>query len=265
MEDARQVDDNGQILLNVIDGRNHRMTKVGRQRNEELHRCGDANDRGRWKEQWYEFCKKIWEGIHNRMDEQIQVLGPHVPHDVLTGLNNGCESFRGALETQLCWVSDVQCQIVQGVQQFAHAVDNKLAQNDQSNDTQEGIIKELFTPMRNSVCVCVGGVDREESSRKHSYASKVTTVEQKLEGIGNAIEGEVSKGISSVAQRIDAKMHECANVEATLPREPIKSERSADLHPGLDLGKDNRRLGVRTKIEQPPETKKSQKMELDTD
>ena len=46
--------------------------------------------------------------------------------------------------------------------------------------------------------------------------------------------------------------------DATLPREPIKSDRSGPLPPGLDVGKDNRRLGVGAKIEQPPETKKDQ-------
>ena len=77
--------------------------------------------------------------------------------------------------------------------------------------------------------------------------------------------GEVSESISSVSQSIEAEMHEGAMVDATLPREPSKGESSSDLPAGLVLGKDNRRLGVWTKIEQPPGTTKEQKMELDTD
>ena len=60
-------------------------------------------------------------------------------------------------------------------------------------------------------------------------------------------------------------MRDETKVEATLPKEPIKGESSADLHPGLDLGKDDRRFGVWTKIDQQPETQKAPKMELYTD
>ena len=60
-------------------------------------------------------------------------------------------------------------------------------------------------------------------------------------------------------------MHEETKDEAPLPREHIKSERSANLPPCLHLGGDDRRFGVGTKSEHQPETKKGQKMELDTD
>ena len=70
-------------------------------------------------------------------------------HDVLIRLNNGCESFRGVLETQLCGMREVHGQLAQGMQQFAHAVDTKLVQNDQRNDTQEGMFNELCTSMQN--------------------------------------------------------------------------------------------------------------------
>ena len=86
-----------------------------------------------------------------------------------------------------------------------------------------------------------------------------------MEGIDKVIEGEVSKGISSVLQNIDAAMRGGTKVDAALSKEHIKGESSANLPPCLDLGKDNRRLGVVIKIEQPPETKKGQKMELPTD
>ena len=168
--DAWRVDGNVQILLNALDGRNRRLTALARQRNGEMHRFGDANDRGRWQKQRYEFCKKVWEWSRNQMDAQIQLLGPNVHQDVLIWMNNGRGSFRGELETQLRRVRNVQGRLFQGAQQFSHAVDNKLVQNDQRNDTQGGTIKELFTEMQN-----LGGrgwANREESARKHSYASK---------------------------------------------------------------------------------------------
>ena len=105
LEDARQVDGNVQILLDLLDGRKHRMAAVARRGNEELKRCGEVIDRERWLMQWYEFCKQVWGWIRNQMAEQIQVLGPCVHQDVLVRLNNGCESFRGELETQLCGMS----------------------------------------------------------------------------------------------------------------------------------------------------------------
>ena len=125
-EDAGQVDGNVQILLDVLDGRNRRMATAARQGNEELHRFGEANDRERWQWQWYAFCKQVWEGARNQIVEKIQVLGPCVLQDVLIRLNNGRESVLGELETQLCGMRVVQGQIVQGVRQFALAVDTNL-------------------------------------------------------------------------------------------------------------------------------------------
>ena len=43
-----------------------------------------------------------------------------------------------------------------------------------------------------------------------------------MEGTGNAIEGKVSKGISSVVQSAEAEMHEGTKVVATLSKEPSK-------------------------------------------
>ena len=48
------------------------------------------------------------------MAEQIQALWSHVHQDVLTRLNNGCESFRVELDTQICLVIDIQGQVVHG-------------------------------------------------------------------------------------------------------------------------------------------------------
>ena len=95
MKDAIQVDGNVQILLDVLDERNHRMTTVERHGNEELQRRGEVRDRERWQRQWYGFCKQVWEGIRNQMAEKIQVIGSCVHQDVLIRLNNGCESCRG--------------------------------------------------------------------------------------------------------------------------------------------------------------------------
>ena len=98
LNDARKVDDNVQILLNMIDGCKLKMATVARQGNEELKRRGavmDENDRGRWERQCYEFCKHTWEGVRNLTAEQIQVPGTYVHQDVFTTLNVGCERFRG--------------------------------------------------------------------------------------------------------------------------------------------------------------------------
>ena len=56
--------------------------------------------------------------------------------------------FYGALETQLCRVRDIQGQLVRGVNQLAIDVEIKLIQNDQRSETQEGMIKGLYTAMR---------------------------------------------------------------------------------------------------------------------
>ena len=57
----------------------------------------------------------------------------------------------------------------------------------------------------------LGGVGgwggRKEPSRKHDYASKSHNGGKQMEGMGKSIEGEVSKGIISDAQRFGAKMH----------------------------------------------------------
>ena len=58
---ASQGVGNVQILLDLLDGRNQKMAKVARQGYEELHRCEEANDRGRRLIQWYEFRKKVCE------------------------------------------------------------------------------------------------------------------------------------------------------------------------------------------------------------
>ena len=140
LTDARQADGNVQTLLNMLDECKFKLTTVARQGNEEQQRCGDVVDEnGRWRRQrqWYEFRKQTWEGVRNLMAEKIQLLRPYVQQDVLTRLNTGCESFRGKLETHLNRVGNIQGQIVQGGQQFAHDVVNKLIQNDQRNDTPE--------------------------------------------------------------------------------------------------------------------------------
>ena len=107
----------------------------------------------------------------------------------------------GGLETQLNWVSNIQGQIVQGVQQFAHAVDNKLTQNDQRNETQSGMINELYTAVQNSA----GEIGKNQKGNVLIH-QKCTSVERKMGGIDNAIEG-VGKGTSSFLQNRDAKMH----------------------------------------------------------
>ena len=68
------------------------------------------------------------------------------------------------------------------------------------------------------------GKNRKEDVRIHQ---KFTSVEQKLEGINNAIEWGVNKGVSSVLQNLDARTQGATKVDATLPREHIKSESSA--------------------------------------
>ena len=58
LEDSMQVNGNVQNLLDVLDGRNQRMTTVARRGNGELQRRDEANDRERRLRRRYEFCKK---------------------------------------------------------------------------------------------------------------------------------------------------------------------------------------------------------------
>ena len=83
-----------------------------------------------------------------------------------------------------------------------------------------------------------------------------------MEGIGKAIEGEVSKSFSSSTQDLEVKMREGTKAAETLSKEPSKGKRSAELPPGLASGRPNRRLWVGTKSEQPPGTANGQKMEF---
>ena len=106
----------------------------------------------------------------------------------------------------------------------------------------------------------IGG--RQESARKHSNPEKIASTDQKLEGINKAIEGEVNRGINSVLRNIDKRAHGGTKVDATSPKGPSKNERSANLPPCLDLGKDDRRFGVGAKIEQQPETKRAKRWNL---
>ena len=127
LEDAAsQWVGNVQILLDLLAERNREMTTVARRGNEELHRCEEVGDRERWMTQWYEFCKHVWEGIRRQLNDQIQVLWPHVHQDVLAILNNGGECFRCELETHLGGMRDVRRQLAQGPKQLPNAVDTKL-------------------------------------------------------------------------------------------------------------------------------------------
>ena len=188
------------------------------------------------------------------MAEKIQVLGPNVHQDVLIRLNGGCESSRCELETQLCGMGDLHGQLARCMQQFTLSVDTKLAQNDPRNDTQDGTIKGLCAEMQN-LGVPIGKNHRENAL----MYQKVTKVERQMECIGYVIEGEVSQSFGADVQIVDVKMREGTKADATLSREPSKSGRSAKLPPCLALGQDNRRLGVGTKREHPPETEKGKR------
>ena len=82
----------------------------------------------------------------------------------------------------------------------------------------------------------VGGIGKNQQRNILTY-QKSTSVEQKLEGIDKAIEGEVSKGIRSVFQSLGARMNCGAKADATLANVHIKSESSARIHPGLEMVK----------------------------
>ena len=90
-------------------------------------------------------------------------------------------------------------------------------------------------------------------------------MEKKMEGIGKATEGGISKSISLVVWTPEAKLRDGTKVEATLSKEPSNSEISARLPPGSTFGEDNRRLGEWAKIEQPPGAGNGQNMEHDND
>ena len=91
---------NAQFLDLLAEG-NQKLTTVARQGIETPERVGEMDDRERWLNQWYESRKKVWGGIRNQLDEQIQFIGSHIHQDVLAKIVTGCESFRGELEIQL--------------------------------------------------------------------------------------------------------------------------------------------------------------------
>ena len=74
------------------------------------------------------------------------------------------------------------------MQQLANDVDTKLVQNDQRNDTQEGMIKDIRTSLRN-----LGAQIGQHRQENLVMYQKVTKVEQQMKGIGKVIEGEVRK------------------------------------------------------------------------
>ena len=199
-------------------------------------------------------------GIRNQWADKIQGLWPHVRQDVLTRMNAGGENFPVELGTQLCGVRDVHCRLAQGMPQFALAVETKLVQNGQRNDTQEGTIKELFASSRN-----LGARLGQNHQGNVLMYQKVAKAERQMDGIGKVIGGEVIKSFTPNARSVEVKIHEGAKFEAPLPREPSNIERSAKLPPCLALGQDDRRLGVWAKSEQPPWTEDGQKAEFDTD
>ena len=122
------------------------------------------------------------------------------------------------------------------------------------------MIKELYTSTRELIGE-IGKSRRENVQIKQTFAS----VDQKLEGINNAIEWEPNRGMNSVLQNGDAGMHDGAMVGATLSEEPSNGERSGNFHPCLDLGKDDRTFGVWSKNRTASRDEKDLKMELDTD
>ena len=95
------------------------------------------------------FLQSSAAGVYFQVDEQIQVLGPHVHQDILAKLNIGCELFGEELGAQVNWIKDAQCEILQGAHQLANDVDTRLIRNDQRNAAKEGATYGLFTTMRN--------------------------------------------------------------------------------------------------------------------
>ena len=148
---AKETENSVQILTNGIDGCKLKITTVSRRRSEDIRKCedfADEYDRGERESQRYEFCRQVWEGIHNHMAEQIQVIWPNVHHDVLAKLNFSCELVRSELGTQLNWLRGVQVQIDGGVNHWGNAVDTKLVESSERCDREENVVSELYTAMQ---------------------------------------------------------------------------------------------------------------------
>ena len=88
--------------------------------------------------------------MYYKIDEEIQSLGPYVRQDVVDRLNSSCEISREELGCQLNWIKDVRGNMIQGVQNLAHAVDTRLIQNDQRGQKQVGITGDFFVALGNS-------------------------------------------------------------------------------------------------------------------
>ena len=155
-----------------------------------MQRGAEANGRERRQRQWYEFCTKMRESVYNQVAEQIQVLWPYVPQDIVDSLENGLVGFCGSLEMKLFGVRDFQGEVAQGMHQLENDVDNRLIQNDQRDATKEGTIDGLFTVLQN-----LGGEMGKNHQENIQTSQKVAMAEKQLGGIGKAIEVELSTGM----------------------------------------------------------------------
>ena len=115
----------------------------------------------------------------------MQFLWSHIHQDVLDKLFTGCGSVRGELEIQIGGMGDVQGQVAQEMQHLANAVGNKLVQNDQMNNTQEGMIRAIWPEMQN-IEMEIGKTHKENVL---TYQN-ATLLEARMEGIVKAIGGK---------------------------------------------------------------------------
>ena len=88
--------------------------------------------------------------IYYKIVEQIQSLWSYAHQDVAARLNSSCEISREELGRQLNWIKDFQGNMIQRMQNLANAVATRLIQNEQRNQTQEGIMDGLYIELQNS-------------------------------------------------------------------------------------------------------------------
>ena len=113
---------------------------------------------------------------------------------------------------------------------FPSAEDNRLVQNAQRNITQEGVMQELYTALRNSTAKI-----EADSHDNQQIDQRFIDMQQSMGRMGDEAKEEFGKSTDSVSRRIDASIAEKTKVQATSSNVEVKSEAKSKLHPRLGL------------------------------
>ena len=85
--------------------------------------------------------------------------------------------------------------MLHGMKNFVNAVATRLIQNDQRNETQEGIMDGLYTALQN-----LAAATDKHSQGNQQMKQKYIATQQQMERMGRAAQVEFGKSINSVAR-----------------------------------------------------------------